>query len=88
VSEPQANQAAGDRQQHALGHRLPKQSGTAGAEGGADREFAAARLGAGHAQVREVHAADQKDQAHSGLQRPHRSPGIPDDCVLQPIQVE
>ena len=88
VREPEAKQASRDRQQHPLGHRLAEQPGTAGAEGGADGELAAARPGSGHAQVRQVHAADQKDQADRGLQHPHRSTGVPHDCVLQPFQLE
>ena len=60
--------AAANGEDHALGEKLADEPGAAGAERGADGNFAVARGGAGEEKIREVRAGDEQDAADGAEQ--------------------
>ena len=86
--EHEAEHAADDRQQHALGHELAQQPAAAGAERGAHRELAMPRLGARQQQVGEVGARDQQHERHRRLQHPDGAAGAADDLLLHRLHLQ
>ncbi len=86
--EHEAEQAADDREQDALGHELAQEPATAGAERGPDRELAMPVLGAGEEQVGQVGAGDQQDEADRRLQNPDRAARAADDLLLHRLHLQ
>ena len=66
VGNRHSERPAGARQQQALGQHLPEKTPDAGAERGADGEFPFPGRSAREQQIRNVDAADQKNQRHRG----------------------
>jgi hypothetical protein len=71
-----AQRAADEAEDQALGHHLRKELTPSGPDRCADRHLSSSRSGAGQQQVRDIRARDQQDQAHRSEQqlqpRPHR----------------
>ena len=86
--QPQAEGAAGDRQQHAFGHELPEQPAAAGAERRAHGKLTMTGLGARQQQVREIRAGDEQHESDGGLQDPDRAAGAADDRVLHRLHLK
>jgi hypothetical protein len=81
--DQQPHRAAERRQHQALGEELAHEPQAAPAHGGADRDFAVARGGAGEQQVRDVGATDQQHEAHRAEQHEQRGPYLPHHSLRQ-----
>src|ERR1700726_4399909 len=68
VGDQNSKEAADQRQKNTFGEKLTQNAAAAGAESGADSNFAFARCGAREHQVCDVGASDEKDEANGGNQ--------------------
>jgi hypothetical protein len=83
LSEHHAERSAGDCQHETFGQELHGDARAAGAERTADRDLPLAHGTAHEQQVRDVHAADQHDEADGTEEREQRRPDVADDLILQ-----
>jgi hypothetical protein len=70
--------SAEQRKEHALGEQLSNQAGACGAERLANSHFASSCASASEQQIRDVHAADEQDQAHGAEQKNQRLANVAD----------
>ena len=79
--ERQADHAGGDRDQHAFGEEVARDSGAPRAERPANGHVALSCLGADQEEVGDIRAGDQQHEPHRGEQDPER-PRDASDCRL------
>ena len=85
--EHEADHAAGERQQHALGQQRARDAATTRAQRRAHRELLLASLGADEKQVRDVPARDEQHDAHRGQENPEDAPDVADHVLGQRAHV-
>ena len=81
--ETDAQDAAADGEQHALGQELPDKTPPPRAERGADRELALTPGAAGQEKVRDVGSGDEQDEPDGRGQHEQRGPHAGDHFRLQ-----
>ena len=79
----QAERAPCQRQQNALGQKLPDQAPRTRSERGAYRQFSGPPRRAGQKQIRDVGAGDQQYKAHGGKQHQQKRPNISNHIFFQ-----